>query len=120
MPRCEFEYELNSWAMAISRRKRVSEGKRRRHAWAREEQSMRRRFVLCLAAFLFLALATFVSLWFATRPVHRVNLVNAQKIEKGMELEEVEAILGVPAGDYSTRPVWYFHAPISPIHRIPA
>src|SRR5229473_8585879 len=100
MRRCEFEFELNSWAMAISRRKRVSKGKRRRRAWPREEQSMRRRFVLCLAAFLFLSLATFGSLWFATRQVHRVNLVNAQKIEKGMALEEVEGIQGVPAGDY--------------------
>jgi hypothetical protein len=81
---------------------------------------MRRRFVLCLAAFLFHSPATFGSLWFATRQMHRVNLVNAQKIEKGMALEEVEGIQSEPAGDYSKRPVWNFHASISPIYRIPA
>jgi hypothetical protein len=80
---------------------------------------MRRRFVLCLAVFLSLALATFVSLWFARRPVHRINYDNAQKIKKGMAIEEVEAVLGVPPGDYSTRRVWYLPRPSSSFDWVP-
>jgi WD40 repeat protein len=34
-------------------------------------------------------------------PKHRINEVSLQQIQRGMTLEEVEEILGVPAGDYT-------------------
>jgi hypothetical protein len=37
-------------------------------------------------------------------PKHNINLASFEKIKKGMTLAEVEAILGVAAGDYATEP----------------
>jgi hypothetical protein len=36
-------------------------------------------------------------------PRHRINRESLEKIQVGMTLEEVEAILGVPPGDYATK-----------------
>ena len=64
---------------------------------------MRRRFAVSSAALVLLAMACFCALWYATRPTHHINEVSAEQIKEGMTLAEVESILGVPAGDYSTR-----------------
>ena len=37
-------------------------------------------------------------------PKHNINLASLEKIENGMTLADVEAILGVPSGDYTTGP----------------
>ena len=37
-------------------------------------------------------------------PKHNINPASPKKIIRGMTLEEVEAILGVPSGDYTTGP----------------
>jgi hypothetical protein len=70
------------------------------------ERTMNRRLGFCLGAFLCVAAAIFVSLWFATRPTHRIRESAIEEIKQGMTVAEVEAIFGVPAGDYSTRPVF--------------
>jgi hypothetical protein len=54
-----------------------------------------------------LSLAFFVGVRLLT-PRHRIGYENYQKIKIGMALAEVEALLGVPAGDYSTRPVVFY------------
>ena len=48
-----------------------------------------------------------VALYFLVRPAapgHNFDRASFEKINKGMTLAEVEAILGAPAGDYTTRP----------------
>src|SRR6516162_3801725 len=46
-------------------------------------------------------------------PKHNINLASLEKIENDMTLADVEAILGVPAGDYTSGPTsshcdgWY-------------
>jgi hypothetical protein len=48
-----------------------------------------------------------VVVYFAFRtsaPKHNINGASFEKIKQGMTLAEVEAILGGPAGDYTTRP----------------
>jgi hypothetical protein len=42
------------------------------------------------------------------RPRHRINLKSYEAIQGGMSEGEVEAIFGVPDGDYSTGPVSIF------------
>ena len=37
-------------------------------------------------------------------PKHNINPASLEKIENGMTLADVEAILGVPSGDYTTGP----------------
>jgi hypothetical protein len=37
-------------------------------------------------------------------PKHNINLASIEKIKAGMTLAEVEEILGVPPGDYTTTP----------------
>jgi hypothetical protein len=66
---------------------------------------MRRRFSLGVTALVVLAFGILLTLWFATRPAHRINEHNIQQLKQGMTRAEVEAIFGVPPGDYSTRPV---------------
>jgi hypothetical protein len=74
---------------------------------------MRTRFGLSLGAFLLVAAAAFVTLWFAMAPTHRITEENVQKISRGMTLEHVVEILGVPAGDYSTRKATFVGHPTS-------
>jgi len=48
-----------------------------------------------------------VAVYFVFRPgipKHNINPASFQKIKEGMTLAEVEAIFGVPAGVYTTRP----------------
>jgi hypothetical protein len=41
--------------------------------------------------------------WWLTTPRHRIGLNSCSQIRQGMTQEEVEAILGVPPGNYATR-----------------
>jgi hypothetical protein len=52
----------------------------------------------CLAALLLAGYATLR----LTAPQHQITADNIEAIKKGMTEDEVEAILGVPAGDYSS------------------
>jgi hypothetical protein len=48
-----------------------------------------------------------VAVYFVMRPAvpkHNINLASVEKIKPGMTLAEVEEILGVPPGDYTTGP----------------
>ncbi|HMF15961.1 MAG TPA: hypothetical protein VKE98_02090 [Gemmataceae bacterium] len=62
----------------------------------------RRLFWLAYAACVLLAV-----FWGARllTPRHRINRESLEKIQVGMTLEEVEAILGVPPGDYATKEI---------------
>jgi len=66
---------------------------------------MGRRFTICLAALIVLTMGSIGALWFATRPTHRINETTVEQIKIGMTLVEVESILGVREGDYSTHNV---------------
>jgi hypothetical protein len=77
---------------------------------------MKRRFVVCIVGFAVLMTGVMTAHWFATRPVHRINESTVKQIKEGMTLAEVETILGVPAGDYSTRKV-LFLGPGTPPYR---
>ena len=59
-----------------------------------------RLFLLAFAACLGVAVFWGVRL---LPPRHRINPESFEKIQVGMTLEEVEAILGVPPGDYATK-----------------
>jgi hypothetical protein len=51
--------------------------------------------------------------WWLGKPRPDINRANFERIKKGMTLREVEAIIGAPAGDYTTEPTsivddgWY-------------
>lgn len=50
----------------------------------------------------------YLALWLSG-PRHRINMESATLIEKGMTQADVEAILGVPPGDYSSGEIaWEF------------
>jgi hypothetical protein len=62
-----------------------------------------RRRVLVLVMLAAAGLAGYVGwLWLAIPP-HRINVATFRGIQHGMTLAEVEAILGVPPGDYRDR-----------------
>ena len=44
-------------------------------------------------------------LWLTGGPSHRINRTGFENIRKEMTEREVEAVLGVPAGDYATGPI---------------
>jgi hypothetical protein len=69
---------------------------------------MRRRIMVCVSGFAILTMAVMCTSWYAMRPVHRINQDTVEEIKEGMTVKEVEAIFGVPAGDYTTRPVLIF------------
>jgi hypothetical protein len=54
---------------------------------------------------LVLLVAGYGALWL-TGPRHRINERSFERIQLGMTEKEVEAILGGPAGDYTTGPVF--------------
>src|SRR5437899_4346421 len=59
------------------------------------------------------------TIWFisaASGPTWRINAHNAEQIEKGMTLEEVNAIFGAPPGDYSTPPTWVSWGQMPGVH----
>jgi len=60
--------------------------------------------IVCLAAVL---LAGYVTLWLAA-PKHRITWDNICDIKKGMTQEEVENVLGVPPGIYSSYPTGHY------------
>ncbi|MCI0680577.1 MAG: hypothetical protein L0Y71_00620 [Gemmataceae bacterium] len=62
---------------------------------------MKKRWYLRLSVIALLGTAGFVVL-LMTRPASPINRVNFKKIQVGMTLAEVEAIIGLPPGDYST------------------
>ena len=68
---------------------------------------MRRRVAVGAAGFAVLTAGVLFAHWFATRPTHNINEATIGQITEGMTLAEVEAIFGVPPGDYSTRSVDY-------------
>src|SRR5262245_21227566 len=66
---------------------------------------MKKRWLLRLGLLAGLALFGF---WFAlwlTAPEHRITEWHIKQIKKGMTLEEVQAILKAPPGDYMSKPV---------------
>jgi hypothetical protein len=60
---------------------------------------MKKRLLLLATAFVLLG-ATYTT-WRSLRPAHRITPTIHQQIRAGMSQQEVEAILGVPPGDYS-------------------
>src|SRR5262249_15470800 len=63
----------------------------------------RKKKLVCLG----IVAALIAAVYFLIRPgvpSHNINLATVERIQKGMTLAEVEAILGVPAGDYTTGP----------------
>ena len=62
---------------------------------------MRKRLLLLLAAVALGLLAGYLTLW-RTGPQHRITRESFARIQAGMTEQEVEAILGVPAGYYAT------------------
>src|SRR5579859_6594788 len=65
---------------------------------------MRKRLLLFLVCLVSVLLAGYVTLRLTAPPKHRITWDNICAIKKGMTQEEVESILGVPAGVYSSRP----------------
>ncbi|MCI0378840.1 MAG: hypothetical protein L0215_14630 [Gemmataceae bacterium] len=67
---------------------------------------MKKRRLLRLAATSVLLLgAGYGVLWLTAGPRHRINHESFNRIQEGMTEKDVEAIFGVPAGDYTTGPV---------------
>lgn len=64
---------------------------------------MRKRNRVLLWAGLLVALAgaVLVGVWLARAPAHRITFENLKEIRAGLTEQEVETILGAPAGDYS-------------------
>jgi len=62
--------------------------------------SKSRALLLMLALVVCLAAGFVVFLW-VTAPGHHITFENLQQIQAGMTEQEVETILGAPAGDYS-------------------
>jgi hypothetical protein len=62
---------------------------------------MRMRLLLLLVAVALVLLGSYLTLW-RTGPKHRISRESFARIQAGMTEQEVEAVLGVPAGDYAT------------------
>lgn len=63
---------------------------------------MRKRLLLILGCLVAVLLAGYLTLWL-TAPRHHITEENVAAIKEGMTEGEVEAILGVKAGDYSSK-----------------
>jgi SmpA / OmlA family len=61
---------------------------------------MKRRRQALLIALLLAGLLAYSLLWLAVCPQHRITPANVDRIQPGMTRAEVEAIFGVPAGEY--------------------
>src|SRR4051812_36385292 len=61
---------------------------------------MRKQLLLLVVLFAVVVLAAYVS-GALTMRTHRITKGSVQQIEEGMTEQEVEAMLGVPAGNYS-------------------
>lgn len=66
---------------------------------------MRKRIPILLGGILAILLAGWLMLWMTRPPEHHINSDGFGKLRKGMTESEVEAVLGVPAGDYATGPI---------------
>ncbi|MCI0376234.1 MAG: hypothetical protein L0215_01375 [Gemmataceae bacterium] len=64
----------------------------------------KRRLLWFVATSVLLFGAGYAALWL-TAPRHRINALSFEQIREWMTEKEVEGILGVPAGDYTTAPV---------------
>lgn len=62
---------------------------------------MRKRLLLVLVGVALVLLGGWLTLW-PSRPQHRISRESFARIQVGMTAQEVESILGVPAGDYAT------------------
>jgi hypothetical protein len=62
---------------------------------------MRKRLLLLLMSVALVLLGGWLTLW-PSSPQHRINRESFARIQEGMTEQEVESILGVPAGDYAT------------------
>jgi hypothetical protein len=68
----------------------------------------RRRWLLLSVAFLaMVGVVGYLALWLSS-PRPRINGESIKLIKVGMTQEEVEAILGVPPGNYSSGPICFF------------
>jgi hypothetical protein len=66
------------------------------------EVRMTRKALLRLLGLAILVLAVFAIYLIWAGPRHHIDAAGYERIKTGMSLEQVEAILGVPEGDYST------------------
>jgi hypothetical protein len=66
----------------------------------------RRRLLLGVGLLALMGLAVGLAVWTAT-PRHHINHVSYETIKAGMTAEQVEAILGAPAGDYLMGRAYY-------------
>jgi|SRR5579859_6458546 len=64
---------------------------------------MSRKVLVGLVSFAVLAMLV-VGLWFVTAPRHRINPDGFARIQVEMTLDEVESILRIPPGDYTSGP----------------
>src|SRR5262245_22093203 len=69
----------------------------------------RRKAILAMLGLLVGVPIGFVVILYLTAPRHRITWDSHEKIQKGMTLDEVEAILGVPPGDYGPAKPRDFH-----------
>ncbi len=63
--------------------------------------SGRKRVALWVVVLVALAGVGWLGVLWTTAPTHRITLANLEKVERARSEAEVEAIFGVPAGDYS-------------------
>ena len=68
-------------------------------------QARKRRWQIGLGLVALAMLLLMVVSWALLPPVERISTYHAQNIQEGMTREQVEAILGGPAGDYRTPPL---------------
>lgn len=68
-----------------------------------KEAGMRRRLLLKTGLVALLGVAAFVGYLWWTIPSSGINRTSANRIREGKSLHEVEAIIGLPAGDYRTK-----------------
>jgi hypothetical protein len=74
---------------------------------------------LAVLIILVVAAITAVGVIWWLPPLPRVHRASYEQLQKGMTEEEVEAVMGSPAGDYTTGPVVHgdFHRPVLYVDR---
>jgi hypothetical protein len=73
-----------------------------RHSQQKSRQwcNMKRRLLTCALLFACLVLVCFFGIMWWTAPVHRINEASFAKLKEEMTQSDIEAILGVPPGEY--------------------